>query len=152
MTTFPELDTSTTLPTPPAAGDLDRCDRNLWPHRGCCAGGCRHGFKMPGLGWQLVVAGRRCDCARDHCEALCVLRDPATGRFAGIDHPERWGRDAKPLAGCKITLDATGSAYLFDNQVCSTRGCTPLRGDALGWLMPGTVFGGLPEDISACPE
>ena len=148
---FPALDTSITLPVPPAAGDLSRCDHTFSPRRGCCLGGCRHGVDVSGLGWQLVVAGRRCDCTRDRCEALCVWRDPTTGRFATIDHPERWGRDATPLP-CTMNLDAAGSAYLFDHQVCSARGCAALHGDALGWLIPGIVIFGLPEDTSACPE
>jgi hypothetical protein len=152
LTAYPALDTSTTLPVPPAAGDLEQCDRTSFsPRRGCCEGGCRHGFDLPGLGLRLVVAGRRCDCARDRCEALCALYDPSTGRFAALDHPERLGEDARPLR-CVRDVDSTGSAYLFDHQVCSARGCALLRGDALGWLVPGMVILGLPENSSACPE
>jgi hypothetical protein len=145
------LDTSTTLPVPPSAGDLERCDRTFYPRRGCCEGGCRHGFELPGLGWRLVVAGRSCDCTRDRCEALCVLFEPTTGRFAAFDHPERFGRDARPLR-CTVYLDSAGSAYLFNRQVCSTRGCASLHGDVLGWLVPGMGISRLPEDSSACPE
>lgn len=151
LTTFPALDTSTTLPVPPAAGDLSRCEHTFSPRRGCCLGGCGHGFDLPGLGRQLVVAGRRCDCMHDRCEALCVWRDPTTGRFAALDHPERWGDDATPLP-CTMNLETAGSAYWFDRQVCSARGCVPLHGDALGWLTPGMTIFGLPEDISSCPE
>jgi hypothetical protein len=142
-----------TWPVPPAAGDLDRCDRSAWPRRGCCAGGCRRGFELPALGRVLVVAGRACDCAEDRCRALCVLHDPARGSFAPPSRPERAGPDAAPEPSCHLELDGSGTAYtLGDRRVCTARGCAEVPGRILGWLTPGPTPGALDEDGSACAE
>jgi hypothetical protein len=118
-----------------------------------CAGGCGRAAALDNLGWQLVVAGRECDCMEDRCWATCVLYDPAAKTFARLSKPATFGADAKPERACHFVLDAAEAAYILDyNHVCTSAGCVTVGGRILGWVEPGSATPPLPEDMSACPE
>jgi hypothetical protein len=105
-----------------------------------CNGTCGHGVALGGLGWSVVSAGRTCRCDEDLCEARCVLFNPATGRFASIDHAIGWSvRPPRAAPLCALELDRTRTAYRLHNGrvVCTSAGCRALGRRVFAWLEAG---------------
>ncbi|HEY4178401.1 MAG TPA: hypothetical protein VGM90_16255 [Kofleriaceae bacterium] len=145
------------LPPSASAYRQPGCQRD---DHACCDNGCGHATALPALRLELVVVGRRCTCAGEFgpppCHALCVLRDPGTGRFAPLADPTKWGADAEPT-DCHPNLDEPGDAYITSRAdvelLCTRAGCEPLTGEILGWLtLPPWPNVDIPEDRDACPE
>src|SRR5262249_9741830 len=156
--TPPNLVLGTDPVSTPASLSNMSCDHEPTRQSGCCATGCAHALTYPGWHPQLVIVGGRCTCGLESCTALCVLRDPVTGMFASLDHPDRWMPDVSRSASCHIGLTRDVTAYVVDvdaegsQQICTSTGCRPIA-KFLGWLVSGTgpQFR-LPEDANDCPH
>lgn len=74
----------------------------------------------------------------------CLLRDPATDRYASPPDREHWGPSDKAKRGpCGLYyFNQPKSAFLVGNRLClAGAACQDLEGEALGWLNAGDTVG-----------
>jgi hypothetical protein len=102
---------------------------------------CGGVLPLSGTGIQLVLIRQL--AGGDCVHTACMLHDPKTKQFAKPPHSDTWGpADKSRLGSCgPYKFNSSNSAYLVDDQLCTTQGCKTLAGPALGWLEPGDVIG-----------
>jgi hypothetical protein len=97
-------------------------------------------FGTRGLSLVRVLEKPGGDCV----QRACLLRDPRTRLFATPAQAEVWAPpEITPRGTCgPFLFDETATAYLAGHQLCAPdRGCQDLKGNALGWLVPGDTVG-----------
>jgi len=90
-------------------------------------------------GWRLVLTSHECG---DFCYIGCLLRDPASKRWAVPDERLDWVETPANTGSCGPYLfDPAQTRWAVGELLCSAAGCTELGGRALGWLPPGPQVG-----------
>lgn len=82
--------------------------------------------------------------AGDELHFLCVLHDPASGRFSAPPEAASWTSLSRVTPGAcgKYLFNSAGDVFSFAERVCRVGGaCTELGGTAQGWLEPGPRVG-----------
>ncbi|MFT7579198.1 MAG: hypothetical protein ACI9MR_000860 [Myxococcota bacterium] len=115
------------VPVDVAASKLETCEEEA----------CGLASPFGTTGWHSVLIERSCG---DGCYVRCVLKDPKTGQYTALKQADGafvWGTlDAVHADGfdCVVGSEPPGAHFLVDGLVCSSEGCDPVKGTALGFF------------------